>query len=74
MSNRSHPVEEVVHRRRLGDNGFEAIAFVEHLAKLGHLFLELSILQLVHHSAAKLVEVDRLGEVIVRTDLHSLDG
>ena len=58
---------------RAADDALEAEALVEHLAQVRDLVLELPVLEQVHHPLAQLVEVDRLGQVVIGADLHGLD-
>src|SRR6185295_9007191 len=71
-SHQPHLLEEVLHGRRAADDALEAVALVEHLAQGRDLLLELLLLDQVHHPLAQLVEIDRLGEVVVGADPHGL--
>ena len=57
----------------LADDALEAVALVEHLAERRDLLFELLLLDQVHHPLAQLVEVDRLGQVVVGAHPHGLD-
>ncbi len=70
----AHLLEEHLHLRRAADDALEPETLVELLVELDDLLLELALLELREDALAELVEVDRLGQVVVGADPHRLDG
>ncbi len=70
----AHLLEEDFHLRRAADDALEAETLVELLVELDDLLLELPLLQLCEDALAQLIEIDRLGQVVVGADPHRLDG
>ncbi len=67
-------VVDLDHGRRVADEIFQSELLVELLAQLPVLGLDLARMERTHEDRLQLLEVERLGDVIVRAALHRLHG
>src|SRR5215470_17801987 len=66
--------EDLENPRALADEAFEAVLTTQLALELAILVLESLALQRIRDGEAQLVELEGLGDVVIRTELHRLHG